>query len=262
MATPKIQAEDILRLADEEEETTGTAEIWVYDDIGPWGVTAQIFREALSRTTDADVVHLHIHSRGGSVFDAFAMIAALEQHSVRVVAYVDGLAASAASLLPMACDERLIARTGQYMIHEARAWAGGTARKLLKVVEQLQRTEPLLLNTYLKHVTWSESELRSAMEAETWLNAEESVEAGFAEKVVEPVVPEAKLGELDLSMYDHPPAQIWKPSPTQEPEAEVSDDIEDLLAAIRDGLETPAKSPPPSGGYPDENLIAALAAAL
>ena len=81
------------------------ASIYIYDAIGSWfGIDAQEFVRSLNSIT-ANTIHLRINSPGGDVFDARAMITAVRQHKSKIVAHIDGLAASAATGLALAADE-------------------------------------------------------------------------------------------------------------------------------------------------------------
>ena len=98
---------------------TATEEtLYLYDEIGYWGIDAKQFVEDLNKL-DADTIHLRINSPGGDVFAAKAMQTALMQHDAKVVAHVDGLAASAASVVAMGADEIEMVDGGFMMIHKA-----------------------------------------------------------------------------------------------------------------------------------------------
>jgi len=94
------------------------ATLYLYDEIGVWGIDATEFVKNLQEVK-ADTIHLRINSPGGDVFEARAMHTALKQHSAMVIAHIDGLAASAASFVAMAADEIEIVDGGFLMIHKA-----------------------------------------------------------------------------------------------------------------------------------------------
>ena len=83
----------------------GVVEVMLYDEIGAWGITAKQFARDLAAMGDVSQINLHIHSPGGDVFEGTTMYNLLRGHSARVVVYIDGLAASMASVVAMAGDE-------------------------------------------------------------------------------------------------------------------------------------------------------------
>ena len=92
--------------------------LYLYDEIGVWGIGAEQFVNDLNEI-DSDVIHLRINSPGGDVFAAKAMQTALAQHDANIIAHVDGLAASAASVVAMGADEIEMVDGGFMMIHKA-----------------------------------------------------------------------------------------------------------------------------------------------
>src|SRR5690606_22947815 len=95
---------------------------------------------------DADTIHLRIDSPGGDVFAARAMMTAISQHRATVIAHVDGLAASAATGICMACDEVEITQGAGFMIHNAWTIAIGNKTDLAKTVELLGKIDAGLAN--------------------------------------------------------------------------------------------------------------------
>src|SRR5690606_23555112 len=98
-----------------------TATVWLYDVIGAdaWGgISASQFVQDVARI-QAPVIHLRINSPGGDVFDARAMVTALREHPARIVAHIDGLAASAASYIALAADDVQMSDGAFLMIHNA-----------------------------------------------------------------------------------------------------------------------------------------------
>src|SRR5262245_54620252 len=101
-----------------ENKASEVAEVWIYDEIGPWyAVTAKDFVADLQQIT-TPTSSLRLHSPGGEVFDSIAIYRALLEHPARVDVYVDALAASSASLIAMAGDRIVMHRHAQMMIHE------------------------------------------------------------------------------------------------------------------------------------------------
>ena len=153
--------------------------------------------------TAAPTIHLRINSPGGEVFAARAIEAAIRNHPARIVAHVDGYAASAASFVAVACDEVEIAPGGFFMIHKAWTFTAGNADDLLHTAEMLEKLDASLVDTYAKKTGCTSEEIAGWMKAETWFSAGESVERGFADRVAE-AAPKAQA-DWNLSVYANAP---------------------------------------------------------
>lgn len=144
--TPKTQAS-------EGEDTLYLYDVIVSDDC--WGgISAEKFVKELS-ALDVPTIHLRINSPGGEVFAARAIEAAIRNHPARIVAHVDGYAASAASFVAVACDEVEIAPGGFFMIHKAWTFTAGNADDLLHTAEMLEKLDASLVDTYAKRLCHS-----------------------------------------------------------------------------------------------------------
>lgn len=163
-------------------ESDSEATIFLYDEIGYWGIDAAEFADELSKVT-AKTIHLRINSPGGDVFDARAMITAIRAHHARVIAHIDGLAASAASFLALACEEVEIAEGAMIMIHRPWGWSSGTADELRASAAVLDQVEGSMLDDYERKTGKPREELAAMLAAETWLTAEESLEHGFVDRI-------------------------------------------------------------------------------
>lgn len=150
----------------------------IYDEITP--ETALAVRKAL---TGAKPVALRINSPGGSVSDALAIYDALRNHKGTVTARVDGLAASAATLVMLAADEVVMAKHALLMVHDPWAMAVGNAGDMRKMGTALDKHRGEMVALYAERTGQSKAEVEDVMAAETWMNAEEAVEAGFAARV-------------------------------------------------------------------------------
>jgi ATP-dependent Clp endopeptidase proteolytic subunit ClpP len=160
--------------------------VYIYDEIGFWGTTAKDFAATLGEI-DTDEIELHLNSPGGSVFDGLAIMAALKDHKARVVGKVDGMAASAASFILQACDERLITRNAQVMIHDAKAYAGGNAAQMRKAADLLDRVSDNIADIYaVRSGQGTVESWRAIMVAgDEWYSGNEAVEAGLVDAVVD-----------------------------------------------------------------------------
>ncbi|ORM14115.1 head maturation protease, ClpP-related [Prescottella equi] len=162
----------------------GGAELLIYDVIGSyWRETsAQAIAEQIKDIT-ADEITVRINSPGGSAFDGIAIMNALRAHDARVVVHVDGLAASAASVIAMAGDEIVMGPGSQMMIHEAWVFTEGDAAFLRSEADRLDKVSDSITSLYARRAGGDFDEWRALVAAETWFTAEEAVTAGLADRV-------------------------------------------------------------------------------
>lgn len=193
------------------ETSSDVATLYIYDAIGPYGVDAGPLVQAIASIT-APQINLRINSPGGDVFAARAIKTALEQHPARVTAYVDGLAASAASFLMMAADEIRIAPGAFVMIHNAWGLAVGDARELRTTADLLDQVTATIRADYAQRTGLSLDEIATMMDAETWLEAEDAAAKKFADAILEkPAKADAAARTtFDLSAYANAPAALLK----------------------------------------------------
>lgn len=151
------------------------------DDYG--GVTADQFRKELAQIPSKEPINLHIHSDGGSFFDGVAIHSQLKQRKGDVHVVVDGLAASAASLVAMAGKTITMAQHSWLMIHEAHAAVRGGAADMRAAANLLDATNGEIASIYASRWKGTPEELSAAIAAETWIDAEGSVELGLADMV-------------------------------------------------------------------------------
>jgi ATP-dependent Clp endopeptidase proteolytic subunit ClpP len=172
------------------------AEISVYDEIGAWGVTAKSFIADLKAIGDVKQLTLSINSPGGSVFDALAMYNALRATGAQITVRVMGIAASAASLLAMVGDKRVMPENTFMMVHNPLAGMFGNAVDLRDMADVLDKVGASLVATYVARTGRSEADVKALLDAETYLSAEEAVAQGFADEV-EPALKVTAAFELD-----------------------------------------------------------------
>lgn len=179
------------------------ADVYVYDVIGDYGVTAGAFTQALG-DLDVDTINLKLNSPGGCVFDGVAIYNALKLHPARVNVTVDALAASAASFIAMAGDTVHMARGAELMIHEAHSKGYGDAREFKALVEKLERQGDKIAGFYAERAGGDVGAWREAMRAETWYSGEEAVAAGLADTHGDPVKPSPAVRlAFDLSGFTY-----------------------------------------------------------
>lgn len=164
-------------------------EIVLYGIIGDTifgeGVTASKFRGDLKALGSVDTLDIRINSEGGDVWDAKAIFNALVEHKAKKTMFIDGLAASAASLIAMA-GHRIHMNTGAYfMIHNAWGFAIGNAAAMRKTASLLDDVSNGFVSTYAARTRQTPDKIRQMLDSETWMNSSESLAFGFADSISE-----------------------------------------------------------------------------
>ncbi|MEK7892286.1 head maturation protease, ClpP-related [Burkholderia contaminans] len=185
-------------------------EIQIYGDIGFWGTDADLFAAKLDDVAaTATSIVVAINSMGGDVFDAFTIYNALRRHGGKVTGRVDGVAASAASLILMACDTIEMPSNAMLMIHNPHTVAAGEAGDLRKLADLLDSTSDNMLAAYVERSGRTEDEVRAIMDAETWLTAAQAKEQGFCDAIADPIRIAAYAGAARLAArFTAVPAEI------------------------------------------------------
>jgi ATP-dependent Clp protease protease subunit len=191
----------------------GGMRIDLYDVIDDYyGVSASAFVSALNSIKE-DEISLHINSPGGDVFAARAMVAAIAAHPSTITAYVDGLAASAASYVAVACDKVVMQKGSMLMVHRASSIVWGNASDMVETASLLDKIDATIAADYSRKTGKPEAEMMALMAAETWLSADESLVLGFADEVIENEKGKPK-NTWNLSAYEKAPLPPPDPDPT------------------------------------------------
>lgn len=154
-----------------------------YDEAGV--DTAETIAE-LNQHRDAKTVRVGINSVGGAAFGGVAMYNALQDHPGEVTCVVEGLAASAASLVAMA-GKTVMGKGAMLMIHPPAAMAMGNATDLRKTADVLDKIQDSLAGIYQSKTGKSLDEINGLIDDETWMTADEAVAAGFADETGDPM---------------------------------------------------------------------------
>lgn len=166
--------------------TAEEATVLLYDVIGEdWfggGVSARSFAEQFA-AIQAPTIHLRINSPGGSVFEARAMVTAVREHSSRVVAHIDGLAASCASWLAIAAAEVHMTQGAFFMVHNSWSWTMGNKEDHAKAMQLLEKIDQSIRVDYMVKTGAGEAVVSDWMDAETWFTADEAKAAGFVDLI-------------------------------------------------------------------------------
>ena len=149
-----------------------------------WGdeVTPALFRDELSKVSGNLTVWLN--SPGGDVFAASQIYSMLKNHKGKVTVKIDGIAASAASVVAMAGDETLIAPTALMMIHDPSTCAMGNKADMEKAIILLDEVKESIINAYETKSHLSRSKIAKMMDEETWINAKKAKQLGFVDGIL------------------------------------------------------------------------------
>ena len=163
------------------------AEIWIYEMIGEdfWtgeGITAKAFQKELS-AIKASQIDLHINSPGGEVFDGLTIFNLIKQHPANVTSYIDGLAASIASVIALSGDKVVMAENALYMMHNPYGMVMGNAEDMRKMADTLEKVSGSISMAYENKSGKSSDEIKVLMNEETWMSADEAFEAGFVDEI-------------------------------------------------------------------------------
>lgn len=171
-------------------------EILLYSDIGSGSASAAAVTRLLKSSPSAKQIVVHINSLGGSAFDGIAIYNQLRNHPAHVVVNIDGVAASAASVIAMAGDDINIAPNAMLMIHGTQTLAEGSAEDLDRQVRSLRALNDGVADVYARRTGIDRAVVLEMMTSEKWIGAEEAVELGFATKVSEPKSIAARVGGM------------------------------------------------------------------
>jgi len=193
----------------------------LYGDISSstwWGdeVTPSAFAQDLKGLGDISVLNIYINSGGGDVFAGLAIYSMLKRHPAQKNVYIDGLAASIASVIAMAGDTVYMPKNAMLMIHKAWTMAIGNANDLRKLADDMDKIDQSILTTYQDKTGLEPEKITEMVNAETWLTAEETVTLGFADVIEESKQIAASMNKdyltmnglsFDLSRFRNPPKQ-------------------------------------------------------
>lgn len=168
--------------------TDGVTDVYLYGEIGDsWfgdSVSAADFVREL-KGVKSERIRLHLHSPGGDVWDGLAILNALRQHPAKVTTIVDGIAASAASVVAMGGEEVVMMDNAELMIHDALGLAMGNAALMRDMASDLDRESDNIAAVYAAKAGGDVADWRAAMRAESWYSPAEALEAGLIDRIQE-----------------------------------------------------------------------------
>lgn len=241
---------EIRAAADAGGKTTGI-DIYLYDDIGYYGIRAVHFLRELQAIDDGvSPITVCINSLGGDVFEGIAIHNTLKRLGKRVTARIDGVAASIASVIAVGAHQVIMPANTMLMIHNPWAWTCGEADELRETADMMDKVRASLLRCYLdKAPELSEADLVRMMDDTTWLTAQESVALGLADVIADTVQILASASQhTRLARMQNAPAALLS------------------AVAVIPPAPAPAASTPPAPAQPpasaDPVALAKLAATL
>lgn len=169
-------------------QNNNEVDIQIYGDITSWdGFEGEISSYTLSKLIEGlecDKINVYINSYGGEVAEGLAIYNQLKRHKATVKTVCDGFACSAASVVFMAGDERVMSTASMLMIHNAWSYCSGNANELRKKAEDLDKITQSSINAYMQDVNITEEELKELLDRETWITPQEAIDMGFANCIV------------------------------------------------------------------------------
>ena len=201
-----------------------TGEVFIYGEITKYAWTdegehsAQTFKNELDELGNVETINLYVNSPGGSVFEGITIHNMLKRHEAKVIAYVDALAASIASVIIMAADEIRMPSNAMLMIHNPWTFVMGNAAELRKKADDLDRIGESAITSYLDKAgdKLIEEDLREMLDAETWLSADEAYQYGLCDIVEESNEMVACLDDKFMEHYQNIPSTLQKTTMSRE----------------------------------------------
>ncbi|EEV62059.1 Clp protease ClpP [Enterococcus faecium] len=172
--------------------------------------TAASFQKDLKELGEVSQINLHINSPGGSVFEGIAIGNMLRQHKARVVAHVDALAASIASVIVASCDEVIMPENSMLMIHNPWTISMGNAKELRKQADDLDKIAESSVVTYLAKAgeKLTEEKIKQIMDEETWMSAQEAYNYGLCDVVESANQVAASISQKLFETYQKVPEKL------------------------------------------------------
>ena len=179
------------------EASSKSADVYIFDEIGTFCLTAQSFIEEIKSYKDTPM-SLHINCVGGDVFEGMAIYNVLKKRTARTTVYIEGIAASMGSVIALAGDEVVMAENSLFMIHNAWGGAMGEATEIRKTAALLDKISGEIADIYTKKTNLPYNRVKEMMDEETWLSADEAFNLGFIDSISDAIKVAAKY---DVSKF-------------------------------------------------------------
>lgn len=184
-------------------ESNNEASLDLYGEIATtswWGdeVTPKEFKNELDKLGNIEVLNIYINSGGGEVFAGQAIYSMLKRHNSLKRVYIDGVAASIASVIAMVGDEIIMPSNAMLMIHNPYTFAVGNANEFRKIADDMDKIRETIVSTYINKSGMDKDKIIDYMDNETWFYAAEALELGLIDKIDEKNEMVAKISNNNL----------------------------------------------------------------
>lgn len=202
----------------------------LYGDIASstwWGdeVTPKDFKADLDNLGDIQTLNIHINSDGGDVFAGQAIYSMLKRHSATKNVYIDGLAASIASLIAMAGDKIIMPANSMIMVHNPWTAAMGNSNDFRKLADDMDKIRESMLAVYEAKTGMKQEDIIPLLDLETWMTAQDALDNGFCDEIEEEKQVAASLSgdflningvNMDLKRFKNAPRLAFLPKALEE----------------------------------------------
>lgn len=172
-----------------------SSELWG-DEITPKKIDAE-----LKNLGEMDTLNIYVNSGGGSVFAGMAIYNIIKRCNAKIKnAYVDGIAGSISSVIPLAADKVYMPANSMMMVHNPSGIAMGTADDMRKMADTLEKVKDTIIEVYAEKTGKEPKELAKMMDKETWMTADEAMQMGFADELQDDIKISASVNEAFLML--------------------------------------------------------------
>lgn len=216
-----------------------SAELLIYGDIGESFLDEVSSKRIVKELTELDVeiINLRVNSNGGGTMAAIAIGNALKKHKAKTIATIEGIAASAATIITSCCDEVKMHKNALFMIHNPWTVSVGDEKDMEKSTEILKKVKNSIIETYIDKTGLSSEELSNMMDAETWLSGTEALHYGFINEVLDAKKNEEQEdNEMKVENTEIESKVETETNETVENKIEKIESSKELLSEIKDVL--------------------------
>lgn len=213
-----------------------SADLYLYIEIAEWGGgysahSAQSFKRELDALGEIDTLNVYINSPGGDVFEGNAIYNMLKRKKYTVNVYIDGLAASIASIIAMAGNKIIMPSNAMMMIHNPWTYSIGNASDLRKTADDLDKITLSLREVYIDRSNGKldEETITSLLDNETWLTAQECYDYGLCDEIVASTQIAAKYESEALKNYKNVPKAFFNVQKQKTEDLPVMDEATRLM---------------------------------
>lgn len=228
-------------------QSNNEADLYLYIQIASWGGgysahSAQSFKQELDDLGDISTLNVYVNSPGGDVFEGAAIFNILnrKKKKCQVNVYVDGLAASIASVIAMAGSKIIMPSNSMMMIHNPWCYTGGNAIELRKTADDLDKVSISIRQAYLDRAgdKLDEDTLKTLLDNETWLTAQECYDYGLCDEVGDEKNIEASINDEIFSHYKNIPKSFIKDEREIKEEQNIDEIANKVIKTIEDKKKT------------------------